>query len=101
MKKLKIHVTFTEGVLGTATADPEIYSRFIGSKSPDAATLPEEVAALGEDAIIERGTTVFPKDEDGTPFSGTTRLKASSRTPAACWRVSAARTRLPAKSARR
>lgn len=68
MKKLKIHVTFTEGILGTATADPEIYSRFIGSKSPDAATLPEEVAALGEDAIIERGTTVFPKDEDGTPF---------------------------------
>lgn len=51
MKKLKIHVTFTEGILGTATADPEIYSRFIGSKSPDAATLPEEVAALGEDAI--------------------------------------------------
>ena len=38
MKKLKIHVTFTEGILGTATADPEIYSRFIGSKSPDAAT---------------------------------------------------------------
>lgn len=68
MKKLKIHVTFTEGILGTATADPEIYSRFIGSKSPDAATLPEEVAALGEDAIIERGTTVFHKDEDGTPF---------------------------------
>ena len=68
MKKLKIHVTFTEGILGTATADPEIYSRFIGSKSPDAATLPEEVAALGEDAIIERGTTVFPKDEDGTLF---------------------------------
>ena len=68
MKKLKIRLTFTEGVLGTATADPEIYSRFIGSKSPDAATLPEEVAALGEDAIIERGTTVFPKDEDGTPF---------------------------------
>ena len=66
MKKLKIHVTFTEGILGTATADPEIYSRFIGSKSPDAATLPEEVAALGEDAIIERGTTVFPKDENGT-----------------------------------
>lgn len=71
MKKLKIHVTFTEGILGTATADPEIYSRFIGSKSPDAATLPEEVAALGEDAIIERGTTVFPKDEDGTPLLGT------------------------------
>ena len=68
MKKLKIRLTFTEGILGTATADPEIYSRFIGSKSPDAATLPEEVAALGEDAIIERGTTVFPKDEDGTPF---------------------------------
>lgn len=101
MKKLKIHVTFTEGILGTATADPEIYSRFIGSKSPDAATLPEEVAALGEDAIIERGTTVFPKDEDGTPFLWDYQVKGSSRTPAVCWHVSAARTRRPARSARR
>lgn len=68
MKKLRIKLTFTESLLGTSPADEEIYTRFIGGKSPDAATLPEEVAALGSDAVVERGTTVFPRDEDGKPF---------------------------------
>lgn len=68
MKKLTVKLTFLEGVLGTSSADPEIYTRFIGAKSPDAATIQEEVEALGADSIIERGTTVFPRDEDGTPF---------------------------------
>ena len=68
MKKLKVKIEFKEGVLGTSPADSEIYSRFIGSKSPDAATIDEEVAALGTDEIVERGTTVFPRNDDGTPF---------------------------------
>ena len=68
MKKLNIKLTFTESLLGTSPADEEIYTRFIGGKAPDAATLPEEVAALGSDAVVERGTTVFPRDEDGKPF---------------------------------
>ena len=67
MKKLNIKLTFTESLLGTSPADEEIYTRFIGGKAPDAATLPEEVAALGSDAVVERGTTVFPRDEDGNP----------------------------------
>lgn len=68
MKKLNVRITFTEGLLGTSPADEKIYTRFIGGKAPDAATLPEEVAALGSDAVVERGTTVFPRDEDGKPF---------------------------------
>ena len=68
MKKLKVRLTFTEGVLGTSPADEEIYSRFIGAKSPDAATIDDEVAALGANEIVERGTTVFPRTEDGKPF---------------------------------
>lgn len=68
MKELNIKLTFTESLLGTSPADEAIYSRFIGAKAPDAATLPEEVAALGSDAIVERGTTVFPRTEDGKPF---------------------------------
>lgn len=68
MKKLKVKITFKEGVLGTIPADEEIYTRFIGAKSPDAATIEEEVAALGADEIVERGTTVFPRDEQGIPF---------------------------------
>lgn len=68
MKKLKVKLTFTESLLGTSPADAEIYSRFIGAKSPDALTVDEEVAALGADEITERGTTVFPRTEDGKPF---------------------------------
>lgn len=68
MKKMKVKLTFTESLLGTIPADAEIYSRFIGAKSPDALTVDEEVAALGADEITERGTTVFPRTEDGKPF---------------------------------
>lgn len=68
MKKMKVKITFKEGLLGTSPADEEIYTRFIGAKSPDAATIEEEVAALGADEIVERGTTVFPRDEQGNPF---------------------------------
>lgn len=68
MKKMKVKLTFTESLLGTIPADAEIYSRFIGAKSPDALTVEEEVAALGADEITERGTTVFPRTEDGKPF---------------------------------
>lgn len=68
MKKLKVKLTFTESLLGTSPADAEIYSRFIGAKSPDALTVDEEVAALGADEITERGTTVFSRTEDGKPF---------------------------------
>lgn len=35
MKKLKVKLTFTESLLGTSPADAEIYSRFIGAKSPE------------------------------------------------------------------
>lgn len=68
MKKLHVKLTFTEPVLGTAPADKDIYRRFVGSKAPDADTMEEEVAALGADAITERGMTVFPRMDDGKPI---------------------------------
>lgn len=68
MKELKVKLTFTEPILGTSPANPEIYREFIGSKSPDAATVEEEVSALGADAVAEKAMTVFPRTEDGTPF---------------------------------
>lgn len=68
MKEMKVRLTFTEPVLGTQPADPEIHSRFIASKAPDHKTLAEEVAAMGAEQVEERGMTVFPKLEDGTPF---------------------------------
>ena len=68
MKVMKVRITFTEELLGTSSNDKEIYSTFIGSKSPDAMTLEEEVESIGVDEAVEKGTTVFPKDKDGKPF---------------------------------
>ncbi len=68
MTEIKVKLTFTEPVLGTSPANEDIYREFIGSKSPDAPSMEEEVEALGVDAVVEKGMTVFPKLDDGTPF---------------------------------
>lgn len=68
MEKINVRIKFIEGILGTASNDKEIYSKFIASKSPDASTIEDEVAAVGVDEFVEKGTTVFPKLDDGTPF---------------------------------
>ena len=68
MKTIKVKLTMTEGLLGTSPFNEEIYRDFIGSKSPDASTLEDEVAALGTDAVTEKGMTGFPRDAQGRPF---------------------------------
>lgn len=68
MKKIKVKLTFTESILGTCPSNRDIYREYIGSKSPDADTIEDEVAALGEDAVAEKGMTVFPRNADGVPF---------------------------------
>ena len=68
MKTLKVRVTLIDEILGTAPNDQEIYGNFIASKSPDAATREEEVASVGIEEVIEKGMTVFSRDENGNPF---------------------------------
>ena len=68
MKTARIKLTFLEPVLGSSPNNEEIYTEFIGSKAEDAPSLAEEVAALGDDVVAEKGTTVFPRDNDGTPI---------------------------------
>ena len=68
MDEMKVRLTFTEPVLGTKPNDPELHSRFVASKAPDARSMAEEVEALGAAEVEERGKTVFSKLEDGTPF---------------------------------
>lgn len=67
MKYMTVKVTFTEKVLGTCPADPEIYRNFIASKAPDAASIEDEVAAIGVDEVVENGMTIFPRTPDGVP----------------------------------
>ena len=69
MKKIHVKVKYIEDVLGTSAADPELHSRFIASKASDAPKIEEEVDALGAAEIVERGMTVFPRLDDGTPFA--------------------------------
>ena len=67
MKEMRVRLKFTEEVLGTASADPEIHEAYIASNAPDAPTRKEEVEALGVEEVFEKSMTVFPK-EDGRPF---------------------------------
>lgn len=67
MEAIKVRLTLIDGLLGTAPLNEEIYRDFIGSKAPDAATVEEEVAALGADAVIEKGMTGFLRDAQGRP----------------------------------
>lgn len=58
---MKIRITFTEELLGTASANPDIHREFIASKAPDAATIEDEVAAVGAAAVADKVMTVFPR----------------------------------------
>lgn len=75
MKILKIKLTLIEGMLGTAPNNEEIYTDFIGSKAPDAATLAEEVEAIGADGVVEKGMTVFPRNANGEPIMWDYQIK--------------------------
>lgn len=65
---MKVRLTLTEELLGTASADPEIHKEFIASKGPDAQSLEEEVEAVGVDEVVEKAMTVFPRNKDGKPI---------------------------------
>ena len=69
MKKLKVKVTMTEEILGTANSNKEIHRDFIASNAPDAPSREEEVEAIGVESVFEKGMTVFPRDEQGNPIA--------------------------------
>lgn len=70
MEKTTINVklTFIEPILGTSPSNDDVYRTYIGSKAPDAATIADEVEALGVEAVAEKGMTVFPRTAEGQPF---------------------------------
>jgi hypothetical protein len=75
MKKIKVRITFTEEILGTASGDPKLHEEFVASKAPNAQSMEEEVAALGVDEVVRNGMTVFPRDDQGRPFLYDYQLK--------------------------
>lgn len=74
-KIMKIKITFLEPVLGTWPGNQNVARDFIASKSPDAATIEDEVAAIGAEAVAEKGKTVFPRNEQGEPVLYDYQLK--------------------------
>ena len=64
MKEIKVKITFTEEVLGTLPGNKEVYSEYIASLAPDAATREEEIAAAGVDEYAEKTITVFARNGD-------------------------------------
>lgn len=68
METMKVRITFTEELLGTANGDPAIHEEWIASKAPDAPSRAEEIASMGTDEAIEKSMTVFPRTEDKKPF---------------------------------
>ena len=47
---MKVKITFLEPVLGTWPSNENVARDFIASKSPDARTIEDEIAALGVDS---------------------------------------------------
>lgn len=68
MKTIKVKVTFIEEILGTAPTNEDIYRDFIASKSADALKREEEVAAIGIEEVVEKGMTIFPRNENKKPI---------------------------------
>lgn len=77
-KILKVKITFLEPVLGTWPSNQNVARDFIASKSPDAATIEDEVAALGADAVADKGMTVFLATRTASLFYMITRSRDSS-----------------------
>jgi hypothetical protein len=68
MKILKVRLMLEEELLGTAPNDPNIHREYIASKAPNAATVEDEVAAVGIEEVVEKSMTVFPRNTDGKPI---------------------------------
>lgn len=68
MKTIKVRLTFLEPLLGTWPANPNVAREYIASKSPDAGSIEDEVAALGAEAAADKAMTVFPRSAEGQPI---------------------------------
>lgn len=63
-ESIKIRATFTRPMLGTAPANPDVYSDFI-AKKVDKERLADELKSLPQEDLEEKGMTVFHRDDDG------------------------------------
>lgn len=68
MKNIRVHLDFTDPILGTSPNNKDIYKDFIASKAPDANSVADEIDSIGLQEYTEKGITVFPRNENGEPI---------------------------------
>ena len=68
MERKRFRIRFTEPILGSAPNNKQVYEDFIASKAPDALSTEDEIAAVGVAEYMEKGMTVFPRDEADNPI---------------------------------
>lgn len=71
MNTTKYRATFTEGLLATKPNDEAVHETFIAAKRAEGAQQDEldaEARTMAEIDRLEKGTTVFHRDEDGRPI---------------------------------
>lgn len=77
METKHYRATFTEGLLATKPNDAEIHSRFVAGKEREASQdeIDAELRALEEVEDLEKGTTIFHRDEEGDPILWNYQIK--------------------------
>ncbi|HUU17377.1 MAG TPA: hypothetical protein VMW72_09530 [Sedimentisphaerales bacterium] len=66
---MKIELEFIEPLLGTLSGNPEIAEEFIAAKHPSGEVQEDEAEAIENlPEILEKSSTVFPRDEKGKLF---------------------------------
>jgi len=65
MEIMKIKIELQEELLGTASANPELFVEWIAKKSKDGDKVAEELAALPVEELAQKSMTVFCQDEQG------------------------------------
>ena len=63
MYYIHVEIEFLEKALGTSPNNADILKEYIASKAPDAKTMEEEIAAIGQDAVIDKQVNVYPKGQ--------------------------------------
>ena len=67
-EEMRVRLTFTDEILGTASAKKDLHETYIASKAPDAKTREQEIAAIGVEEAIRNAMTIFPRNKKGEPM---------------------------------
>lgn len=69
MRKIEVVLMMTEELLGTASANPDLYAEHIGKNHPQPEAVKDEVETLPDvEETLQKSTTVFHRTEDGQPM---------------------------------